>query len=267
MFVWPFVVVIALVLAAFVVPLVVGFVVFAVGVFVQLPDTTYVLVALTLFQFGWFVTVGLLYLRSRDYSWDDVVSYLGVGMPSLRDIGLILVTWFAMLLAAMVVAYLITEFLPTLLGVEQAPEPAENPITGVVEENTWIVPAAVLFMFAVVGPAEETLFRGIVQNRLRERFTRVPAVLAASALFAVVHVAALAGQGDAVAIAMSVTILFVPSLGFGFIYEYTGNIVVPALLHGFHNSVIVLLVAGSAVADFDPESAALLSEGLAALPV
>jgi membrane protease YdiL (CAAX protease family) len=86
----------------------------------------------------------------------------------------------------------------------------------------------------------------------------VPAIVTASAVFASAHVLALWGQ-DPVAIAMTITILFVPSLGFGAIYEYTGNIVVPALLHGFHNSVVVTIVLLGAQADLQESALWLFS--------
>lgn len=215
---------------------------------------------LTIAQFSLFVVVGFWYLRYRGFSWDDIRAYLGVEMPSLRDIGLILLTWFVMLIAAVLVATVVIEFVE-YLGYGDT-EPADNPVGGIIEENPEIVVGAVLFMFLVVGPAEEILFRGVVQNRLRERLSKIPAILFASALFAAVHVVALVGQ-DPVAIAQTLTILFVPSLGFGFIYEYTENIVVPSLLHGFHNSVIVVITALSAI--YDLEEAMILPELLTLL--
>jgi len=62
----------------------------------------------------------------------------------------------------------------------------------------------------------------------------------ASAIFASVHVVALAG--DPAGMLVTVFILFFPATVFGAVYEYTGNIVVPALLHAIHNSVIVSLI-------------------------
>ncbi|PSQ47059.1 CPBP family intramembrane metalloprotease domain-containing protein, partial [Halobacteriales archaeon SW_7_65_23] len=95
-------------------------------------------------------------------------------------------------------------------------------------------------MFLVVGPMEELLFRGIVQNRLRERFPAIPAIAIASAIFAAVHVVALAGSPTGMLV--TVFILFFPATVFGTVYEFTGNLVAPALLHALHNSVIVGLI-------------------------
>jgi membrane protease YdiL (CAAX protease family) len=108
-------------------------------------------------------------------------------------------------------------------------------------------------MFLVVGPSEEFLFRGIVQSRLRERLSAIPAVAIAGSIFAVVHVIALAGSPSAVAV--TVTGLLVPGLVLGVVYEYTGNLVVPWLIHSIHNSLLLtgLLLAGAG------EGTALLS--------
>ena len=99
-----------------------------------------------------------------------------------------------------------------------------------------------------VGPCEEILYRGVVQGRLRESLPAAPAIVIASAVFAVIHVMALTGgiSGRLTTVA----VLFFPSLVFGAVYEYTGNIVVPALLHSLHNAVIfTLLYASIAYAD------------------
>ena len=255
---------ILLVATAMFVPLiglaVLGAVLFALG----LPDTV-VLLGLTILQFAWFVAFGLWYLRYRGYDRDSVRSYFGVEMPSLRDIGLIILTWFVMLVTAAIVGTVLVEVVPDLLGVEQT-EPAENSVNQIIEENPGIVLGAIAFMFLVVGPAEEIMFRGVVQNRIRERLSFLPGVVLASFLFASVHVVALAST-DPVAISMTITVLFVTSLGLGWIYEYTGNLVVPILLHGFHNSVIVAITALGAMSNTEPQQAVLhLYDLVAALP-
>jgi membrane protease YdiL (CAAX protease family) len=95
-------------------------------------------------------------------------------------------------------------------------------------------------MFLVVGPSEEVLYRGIVQGRLRESLPAVPAIAIASGIFAFIHVMALTGGVSGRL--TTVAILFFPSLVFGAVYEYTENLVVPALLHGLHNAVIFTLL-------------------------
>jgi membrane protease YdiL (CAAX protease family) len=100
----------------------------------------------------------------------------------------------------------------------------------------WLVPLSLF----VIAPAEEFLFRGVVQGRLREAFAAKVAIPITAALFALIHYTSLTGAAEARLIAIA--ILFLPSLVFGLAYERTHNIVVPTLIHGLYNSTLVLLV-------------------------
>ena len=124
------------------------------------------------------------------------------------------------------------------------PEPADNQGAEIAMNNPELVPALVVTMFLVVGPAEEFLFRGIVQNRLRERLPAVPAVAIAGVLFAAVHV--ISAVGDPAAVGTLIVLLVPPGLVLGAVYEYTGNLVVPWLVHSTHNSVLftAILIGG-----------------------
>ncbi|PSP91926.1 hypothetical protein BRC87_01490 [Halobacteriales archaeon QS_4_66_20] len=182
-------------------------------------------------QYVGFGGVALGYLSNRGFTWEQMRSYLGVRVPTLRELAVVVAGYVAVVLLLVVVAGIASMFLP---------EPAENQAVDTTTENPGIVPFMILMMFLVVGPMEELLFRGIVQNRLRERFPAIPAIAIASAIFAAVHVVALAGSLTGMLV--TVFILFFPATVFGAVYEYTGNLVVPALLHALHNSVIVGLI-------------------------
>ena len=182
-------------------------------------------------QYVGFGGVALGYLSNRGFTWEQMRSYLGVRVPTLRELAVVVAGYVAVVLLLVVVAGIASVFLP---------EPAENQAVDTTTENPGIVPFMILMMFLVVGPMEELLFRGIVQNRLRERFPAIPAIAIASAIFAAVHVVALAGSLTGMLV--TVFILFFPATVFGAVYEYTGNLVVPALLHAAHNSVIVGLI-------------------------
>ena len=263
---------VALALAALLVPAVVlgvlGAVVLGIlfGAGLELGTTgVAVLVGVALLaQFGWFVALGIWYLSYRGFTRREIKAYIGVDRPSVRDIGLILGTWLAMIVTLAAVAVLVTQVIPELLGAGST-EAAENqnPLTDAVDDGPGllVVGVVIAFMFLVVGPAEEILFRGVIQSRLRERFSPVLGIVLASAIFAAAHVTALVGASPG-AIANTIAILFVPSIGFGVLYEYTGNVVVPTLLHGFHNSMVVLLIYAAAVGG--TEEAAVL-DGLTGL--
>jgi membrane protease YdiL (CAAX protease family) len=96
-----------------------------------------------------------------------------------------------------------------------------------------MIPVALFF----VGPAEELLFRGVVQGLLRRSFGVVPGLLGASALFGVGHYLAIS-SGSA-----WTYLLVAGALGLvlGAVYEYTENIVVPAITHGLWNAGLFVI--------------------------
>ena len=205
---------------------------------------TLFIASIALGQYLGFVGLGLAYLRTRGFAWSQVRSYLGIRLPSPTEVGVIVVGYLAIVAILVVVLSVALQFLP---------EPAENQGAAMFASNPELIPAGIVVMFLVVGPSEEFLFRGIVQSRLRERLSAIPAVAIAGSIFAVVHVIALAGSPSAVAV--TVTGLLVPGLVLGAVYEYTGNLVVPWLIHSIHNSLLLtgLLLAGAG------EGTALLS--------
>lgn len=201
-------------------------------------------VALTLF-FGQYVAFGglaVVYLTWRGLDRAGIVSYLGVRRPSLTDIGLVIGSWVVILVTIMVVSIVVQ-----LLGTDTAANQSAELAMG----NPTIIPLFIAASFLVIGPCEELLYRGVVQGRLRETLPAAPSILIASGIFAFIHVMALTGGVSARL--TTVTILFFPSLVFGAVYEYTDNLVVPALLHGLHNAVIftILYVTVTDVVDVD----------------
>lgn len=97
------------------------------------------------------------------------------------------------------------------------------------------VPLSVL----VIGPAEELLFRGVVQQYLAEGISRAGAIVLASVLFALVHVpTVLLADTDPLAVTVSVGVLFGLSLLLGDCYARTENLLVPALVHGFYDALL-----------------------------
>jgi len=95
-----------------------------------------------------------------------------------------------------------------------------------------MIPISLLF----VGPAEELLFRGAVQGRLRESWGMWPAIVTATVLFGLVHIPAITGGfGAQLSYALLVGVL---GLLLGYLYETTRNIVVPAVIHGAYNATL-----------------------------
>ena len=186
---------------------------------------------LVLGQYVAFGGLAITYLTWRGLDRAGVVAYLGVRRPSLKEIGLVIGGW-----ALIVVTLIVVSFVTQLIGSEAAP----NQSAEIAMQNPGIIPLFVAASFLVIGPSEEILYRGVVQGRLRETLSPVPAILIASAIFAAIHVIAL--TGGASARLTTISILFFPSIVFGAVYEYTENLVVPALLHGLHNAVIFTII-------------------------
>ena len=171
--------------------------------------------------------VALGYLRFRGVG----LRYIGARVPSFRD------------LIATVSGYILAfvgAFAGSILITLTQVEPAQNQVGQIAIENPEVLLLLIPASFLLIGPGEELLFRGVVQGRLREGFGPVAGVVLASAIFAAIHVTALTGGlGGRLA---TIAVLFFPSLVFGAAYELTGNIVVPALIHGAYNATLFTLL-------------------------
>ena len=196
-----------------------------------LPLAASLALTLVLGQYVAFGGLAVGYLAWRGLDRAGIVAYLGVRRPSLKEIGIVIGSWALILVAITAVSAVIQQ-----LGTETA----SNQSAELAMQNPAIIPLLIAASFLVIGPSEEILYRGVVQGRLRETLSPAPAILVASAIFAAVHVMALTGglSGRLTTIA----ILFLPSIVFGAVYEYTENLVVPALLHGLHNAVIFTIL-------------------------
>jgi hypothetical protein len=211
-----------------VVGLVVGTVFGAVPVIYQVVQTgdlalsSSTLVASVVLTMVGYALVGGLYARR----------YLGgvpLRVPTLSD-----TVW---VIGGTVVALISVTALSVLLmgaGIEAAPNSIG--VIGAGSPSVFLTLAVVAVLF--IGPAEELLFRGAIQGRLRRAFGSTGAVLGASALFAVIHAFAVVGSLGATV--TSVAIIGIVSLVLGIAYERTRNLVVPALVHGFYNAVLLV---------------------------
>lgn len=91
----------------------------------------------------------------------------------------------------------------------------------------------------LVAPAEEFLFRGVVQGTLREAFGPWSAVAGASLLFGSLHLSNYTGVPEAVV--AGAAIIVVTGSVLGVLYELTDNLAVPIIAHGLYNLVLSLL--------------------------
>ena len=169
-----------------------------------------------------FGVFALAYLRYTDRG----LGYVRASVPSLRDIG-----WTVGGVVAMFAGLIAISVLFTVLDIE----PASNAVEGLAEQDPRVFLLLVPLSFLFIGPGEELLYRGVVQGRLREAFGPWVAIGVASLVFAAIHVFSLQGAGTGILAYLGVLLVLSPI--FGAAYEYTDNLVVPALIHGAFNAV------------------------------
>lgn len=175
--------------------------------------------------------VAVLYLRRSGRG----VGYVRAKVPSRRDVG-----WIAAGFPLLFGAYLaITN------GLVAAGVPlGDSDVIAAVEGAPLVALALAALSILLVGPAEELLYRGLVQRTFGEAVGPVGAIVATSAVFASIHLPAVSGSLEA-RLAV-VFVIFVSALGLGALYEWTGNLVVPAVVHGLFNATQFLLVYAEA---------------------
>lgn len=168
-----------------------------------------------------FLGGSLVFLDAAD-RWD----LLKVRWPSTRDLGWVVVGYLLLMgsFYALTIAY-------GVLGID----PAESGVIAAGRTNPTLLLLLIPLSVLLVGPGEELFYRGVVQGWLRESFGPAGAILAASVLFASIHLPGLLGGSVTGALATLAIIAFL-ALYLGALYEYTGNLVVPALVHGLYNA-------------------------------
>ena len=185
------------------------------------------------------------------YKGRSLRAFVPVSVPDRREVAVILGAWIGCLVLVSVAAAVVVSLAGT--------EPASNEGSRTAAENPEFIPFLIPLVFLLNAPGEELLFRGVIQGLFRERFGPVGAILLATAMFAPIHIFALVGGVQAALV--TITILSIPSIVFGATYEYTGNFIVPTLVHAIYNTTLFGLLYLSSTMG---ETAGLLTD-LAAL--
>ncbi|MFC5973069.1 CPBP family intramembrane glutamic endopeptidase [Halomarina salina] len=119
--------------------------------------------------------------------------------------------------------------------------PVDQGATSVLGDIGAVDPVALLVFAALsvvwIAPAEEYLFRGVVQGRVRQAFGIGATLAVAGALFASIHVFNYAGTAAVIAAYLGLLVLV--SVVFGYAYERTGNLTVPIAIHALYNAVLL----------------------------
>jgi membrane protease YdiL (CAAX protease family) len=172
--------------------------------------------------------IGLAVLPLVYLAWRGDWSLVGFGRPTRRDVGVTLVG-----IVALVAFMQAGEALVTALGYE----PATNNAVQTGRENPELFLYYIPIVLVLNSPAEELLFRGVVQGLLRRAYGVIPGIIGASAIFGLVHYSALVAAGSAGAY---VVLAIGSGLILGILYEYTENLLVPIVVHAVWNCLVYL---------------------------
>lgn len=171
--------------------------------------------------------VGFLLVAGSYLRWAED-SLVRIGRPTWHGIRWILLG-FSLLVASLVGL----ETVLAQLGLELA----ENATVEVGKENPQLFLYFVPLVIFLNSPAEELLFRGVVQGLFRRSYGVLPGVVGAALVFGLVHYVALVGSGSRLAY---VLVAFVSGLVLGALHEYTENLTVPIVVHACWNVVVYL---------------------------
>jgi membrane protease YdiL (CAAX protease family) len=130
-----------------------------------------------------------------------------------------LLAWLGATLASAAAVWLLER-----IGIEAEPQVAARAIATL---EPWLVVLAVVILAPI---AEEVFFRGVVFNAWLREGGRRWAYLGSSALFALIHISAVA-----------LVPLFVLGLALAWIYQRTGNLLAPIAMHATVNGISVAL--------------------------
>ncbi|MFQ3319370.1 MAG: membrane protease YdiL (CAAX protease family) [Natronomonas sp.] len=172
------------------------------------------------------VAVGYLYLESRGLP----LSYVRIERPAFRDLG-----WVALATVVLFAVVAGSSGLANVLGLPLA----EHGIADTIEANPSVALLFIPLSLLVTGPVEEFLYRGVIQTRLRETFGFAPAVAVSAIVFAAIHIPAYLSTTAPGTTLTTVVFAILPLAAvLGFVYEYTGNLVIPVLTHGIYNAAV-----------------------------
>ncbi|SNZ12161.1 hypothetical protein SAMN06269185_1527 [Natronoarchaeum philippinense] len=167
-----------------------------------------------------FGTAALVYLRYNDLGFE----YVRARMPTWNDI-----KW---TIGAFVAGYgllIAGSLLLTALGISSEGHSIAETASG----NPEILLVLIPLSFLLVGPGEELLFRGVIQNAFVDRVGVGGGIVASSAIFVSIHLPNY-GWTDGLP---TLGVLFVVTMVWGYVYERTDSLFVPAMAHGAFNAV------------------------------
>ncbi|MFW5952805.1 MAG: CPBP family intramembrane glutamic endopeptidase [Candidatus Natronoplasma sp.] len=213
--------VIGITILAFLASLFLGFIFYlSLGVLGYDVETTFARVGATILGQIAFLGLAYIYIRLRDVT-------VPFDMPSRTDLKYV----FGGTLLALTTAIVFSQI---LLYFDLMPESVIEEIAEI--DPMFLIVLAILSV-VLIAPAEELLFRGAVQGRLRSRYGPFPAITVASLLFGSFHL--FNYTGDVLSIVMTTSLIVVLGGILGGLYERTQNLAVPILIHAIYNFILL----------------------------
>lgn len=169
-------------------------------------------------------SVAMAYLGARGRGF----GYLDLRRPTLADLGYVVAGSLALVALNLGIGAVFEA-----LGVESAP----HTIIETARASPGILLVLIPLSYLVIGPGEELLYRNIIQKSLYDVYSRPAAIVVASAIFAGVHFFAFSSGPGLLATFNTLLVVFTLSLVLGVVYERTGSVVVPALVHGTFDAI------------------------------
>ncbi len=201
------------------------------------------LTAYLIANFLGFVVAGWAYLRYTGRG----TGFVDLGMPDRRD-----AVWIVGGIVLVIVYYFVIGIVATVLDLPAA----DSDVVLLLGEDTTMILIMMVVVVLFNAPAEEFLFRNIVQKRLYDSFANVTAVVVASLIFVLPHLPSytLGAEGN-ISILVSMVVLFGGSLVMGYSYLRTENLLVPIGIHAGMNLFQLVIYLLSVMYDIDEAGA------------
>lgn len=186
----------------------------------------------------------LIYVRLAGKGWD----WIDLGRPGRWD-ALWMVGGVVITLIALVVIGVFAQALDA--------EPPEQALMQLIQEDAVLILYMIAMVWLLNAPAEELVFRNVMQKRLYTAFSGVTAVVLTSLLFGVIHVLTFVFVGEELLdVFFPILGIFVGSLVMGYAYLRTENLLVPIVIHSLYNTFQLAILLIVLLYDIDTEASA-----------
>lgn len=177
--------------------------------------------------------IGMAFISISFVHWlgRDVKTFLKLHRPNTHQIKQLIY----IVIGSLIVFSMLFILLQSIDDVNSTP-----PVPGVTTQRGFIFALPILFFLS--SPAEEILFRGVIQSYIQEISPPIIAITITSICFTIVHIPIYIFNGQPLLNGLiSLTVVFILSLIFSGIYEITETLYAPIVLHSLYNVLVVVL--------------------------